>query len=328
MLKFFTFLILFLVARITNADAQDFNNSSFQKYIYKHPLNYINQYSSINDYDREFREPRNDYEYSSNYSAPKILNKNINFNDGKGVGYRVYDNSNRQSYFCDISLKSKKTFTHDNNFNGVYFGVGMAKIDATVNFSQTSKYYQALSISKPNPDPYKFSYSGSQILPSIIIGQGRLFSSGLFLGQEYAINIGGFEVSSNKIDNDEYSKISYSFSNYSYYSGKFGFNIFKAFLPYVKLSLSMSSSGFTLHGKSKAKGIFGGEYPNFGYGAGIDISIQDHIRAIIDYTQFSSGGASSESGANGYSKSKTDITNTVKFNSEYAFTRVSLVYKF
>ena len=348
MLKFFTFFILFL-SIIQNSLGQDYINSSFQKNnIYSkyydnyqdNTRNYQTNYNNNsidndyygrdyknpyynNNYSPEYKKPINIYEDNSEYSAQTTLKKNINFKDGRGVGYRVYDNSNRQSYFCDISSTPKKIFTHDNNFNGIYVGAGITKIDASVDFSQTSRN---TSNNKPAPNPYKFNYSGSKILPSIIIGQGRLFSSGLFLGQEYAINIGEFKVSSNKIDNGEYSKTAYSFSNYSYYSGKFGFNIFKVFLPYVKLSLSMSSSGFSIVGKNNYKGIFGGSFPSIGYGAGVDISIQDHLRAIIDYTQFSSS-------ADGRSTSSSESSNTyfvnnIKFNSKYAFTRVSLVYKF
>jgi hypothetical protein len=291
---------------------------------------YINPIS--NDYNQktEFNKTNN-YNYEDSFGAtiPQInTKKHINFKDGKGKGYRVYDNSNRQSYFCNIDPIPKKTFTHDNNFNGVYVGVGIAKIDSSINLSQvsTNMHYVSGGGSAKIIDPYKFNFSGSKTLPSIIIGQGRLFSSGLFLGQEFAMNIGEFKIGSNKINNNEYKKISYSFSNYSYYSGKFGFNIFKIFLPYIKLSLSTSSSRFILHKDDDSKVISGGSLPSVGFGGGIDISIQDHIRAIIDYTQFSGSGDSYFISST--STNSNTIRNNVSYDSKYSFMRTSLIYKF
>ena len=348
MLKFFLLSLFFSAIRISSLLAQDFNNSSFQKNniysnyynnyqdnIESYQLNYAspsapNKYgnSLANDYDTtQYNKPKNnDYANSFNAVVPTANTKKYtNFKDGKGVGYRVYDNSNRQSYFCDLAPSTKKKFTHDNNFNGVYFGVGIAKIDSTVDFSQNSRTSSQVGPQESIPS-YKFNFSGSKSLPSIVIGQGRLFSSGLFLGQEYAMNIGEFKVGSNKIDNGEYKKINYSFSNYSYYSGKFGFNIFKIFIPYVKLALSMSTSRFIVQKSDETKMINSGSYPSIGVGAGIDISIQDHLRAIIDYTQFSGSGDGFASSVK--STSSKVIINTTSFDSTYSFTRASLIYKF
>jgi len=303
-----------------NSEDYQYRNAESLSNKYVNPL-------SLNEYNEtaEFNKPNNDSSDKFNSPITSTTNKkHTNFKDGKGLGYRVYDNSNRQSYFCDLAPEPKKTFTHDNNFNGIYVGVGVAKIDSAVNFSQNS-IDRTFGAPIKTVAPYKFDYSGSKSLPSIIIGQGRLFSSGLFLGQEFAMNIGEFNISSNKINNNEYKKITYSFSNYSYYSGKFGFNIFKIFLPYVKLSLSMSSSRFILQKSDDSKVINSGSFPSVGVGAGIDISIQDHIRAIIDYTQFSGSGSgyvsSSKSGS-------SNIINNIAFDSAYSFTRASLVYRF
>jgi hypothetical protein len=293
--------------------------------------NYIDPIS--NDYNQktEFNNPKNyNYEDSLITSIPQPNTKKYqNFKDGKGKGYRVYDNSNRQSYFCNIDPIPKKTFTHDNNFNGVYVGAGIAKIDSSINFSQTSvdnSFGGPGGYVRKIIDPYKFNFSGSKVLPSIIIGQGRLFSSGLFLGQEFAMNLGEFNIGSNKINNNEYKKINYSFSNYSYYSGKFGFNIFKIFLPYVKLSLSTSASRFILEKNDNSKVVSGGSFPSVGFGGGIDISIQDHVRAIIDYTQFSGSGDAYF--VSSKSNNLISIRNSVAYDSKYAFTRVSLIYRF
>ncbi len=290
---------------------------------------YINPLS--NDYNQraEFNKPNNDYVNSFNSSIPITApKKNVNFKDGKGQGYRVYDNSNRQSYFCNINPNPKKTFTHDDNFNGVYVGVGVAKIDSSINLSQTSINTSTSFKGQGGVinNPYKFDFSGSKTLPSIIIGQGRLFSSGLFLGQEFAMNIGEFNIGSNKVNNNEYKKINYSFSNYSYYSGKLGFNIFKIFLPYVKLSLSTSTSRFILQKNDNSKIVSGGSFPSVGFGGGIDISIKDHIRAIIDYTKFSGSGDAFFLSSK--SDQTTNIRNHVSYDSKYAFTRVSLIYRF
>jgi len=323
--------------KLNSEDSQD-NTKKNYKYddIYQGNGNnamsgkYINPIS--NDYNEktEFNNPKNyNYEDSLIATIPQPNTKKYqNFKDGKGKGYRVYDNSNRQSYFCNIDPIPKKTFTHDNNFNGVYVGAGIAKVDSSINLSQTSTdiYFGGLGVAPKIIDPYKFNFSGSKTIPSIIIGQGRLFSSGLFLGQEFAMNLGEFNIGSNKINNNEYKKINYSFSNYSYYSGKFGFNIFKIFLPYVKLSLSTSASRFILQKNDNSKVVSSGSFPTVGFGGGIDISIQDHVRAIIDYTQFSSSGdayfvSSKSSGS-------STIRNSVAYDSKYAFTRVSLIYRF
>lgn len=360
MLKFFFAISIFFVINISDIVAQDFNeyynnyrNSKNKdqenNFDYKDSATTKNNYkdnsedyqsknieslpnknvipSSSNEFNEkaEFNKPNNDFSNKLNSITPSTnIKKNTNFKDGKGLGYRVYDNSNRQSYFCNLAPERKKIFTHDNNFNGIYVGLGIAKIDSAVNFSQNS-IDRTFGAPIKTVAPYKFDYSGSKSLPSIVIGQGRLFSSGLFLGQEFAMNIGEFNINSNKINNNEYKKITYSFSNYSYYSGKFGFNIFKIFLPYVKLSLSTSSSRFILQKSDDSKVISGGSLPSVGVGAGIDISIQDHIRAIIDYTQFSGSGSgylsSSKAGA-------SNVVNNIAFDSTYSFTRASLVYRF
>jgi hypothetical protein len=289
------------------------------------PNKYINPLSNNYNETAEFNKPNNNYANSFNSAIPATATKkNVNFKDGKGSGYRVYDNSNRQSYFCNLTQTRKNTFSHDNNFNGVYFGLGVAKIDASVDFSQNSR--ESTVISPTTIPPYKFNFSGSKTLPSIIIGQGRLFSSGLFLGQEFAMNIGEFNTSSNKIDNKEYKKITYSFSNYSYYSGKLGFNIFKIFLPYVKLALSTSSSRFILQKNDDSKVISGGSFPSVGVGLGVDISIQDHVRAIIDYTQFSGSASGFLNSSN--STTQKVIVNSTSYDSAYSFTRASLIYRF
>ena len=368
MLKFLFTIFIFVAINISDIIAQDFNeydsnnyrnknnnyskspnsqdsiarNNNYSKYSdnyrdnsedyqYRNaeslPNKYINPLSNDFNERAQFNKPNNDYVNSFNSSIPITApKKNVNFKDGKGQGYRVYDNSNRQSYFCNINPNPKKTFTHDNNFNGVYVGIGVAKIDSSINLSQTSTITSFNGKGGVINNPYKFDFSGSKTLPSIIIGQGRLFSSGLFLGQEFAMNIGEFNIGSNKINNDEYKKINYSFSNYSYYSGKFGFNIFKIFLPYVKLSLSTSTSRFILQKNDNSKVVNGGSFPSVGFGGGIDISIQDHVRAIIDYTEFSGSGDSFFLSSK--SDQATNIRNNVSYDSKYAFTRVSLIYRF
>ena len=131
--------------------------------------------------------------------------------------------------------------------------------------------------------------------------------------------------SDKNIDNSKYKKASYLFSNYSYYSGKFGYNVYKNFLPYLKVSLSSSNTRFILQRPGGVKKIGVGDYFSFGIGGGIDISIEEHIRAIIDYTSFSGEREISDAipnGNAGYYDQK------FKFNSEYAFTRLSLIYRF
>jgi hypothetical protein len=340
MLNFFLIPLLFFLIEISSCFAQDFQNSlskknniysnyydNYQDDIENYQLNYANpttpnNFQPLTNKSIEVKNQRDYITNNYNYAPSPIAEKKYkNFNDGKGVGYRVYDNSNRQSYFCNIAPNPKKNFSHDNNFNGVYLGIGFAKIDSSVNFSQTT----SSNTNKNINSSYNFNYSGSKALPSILIGQGRLFSSGLFLGQEYAINIGEFNVESKKIDNNEYSKINFSFSNYSYYSGKFGFNIFKIFLPYAKISFSTSSSRYILESKKNStRTVHSGSFPTLGFGVGVDISIQDHLRAIIDYTQFSTSG---DGEINNY-ENILMMKNTLSFDSSFSFSRASLIYKF
>jgi len=61
-------------------------------------------------------------------------------------------------------------------------------------------------------------------------------------------------------------------------------------------------------------------------GGGIDISIEEHIRAIIDYTQFSGEGEISDTSLDG--QYQYIIAKSSKFNSKYAFTRLSVIYRF
>ena len=360
MLNFFLILLFSLLNNTANALSQDFKNSLIQKEnidaynqndFESYQLNYAkpsieNNQNSFESYQQNYAKPSlpkiygnlsekdsrssKEYDnsiyadYTNNFNSNKSINipkKNMNFKDGKGYGYRIYDNSNRQSYFCNLAPLAKKNFTHDNNFNGIYFGVGLAKIDSSLDLQENENNIHEPS--KINP-PYKYNFSGSKVLPSIIIGQGRLFSSGLFLGQEYAINIGEFKITSNKIDNNKYKSISYLFSNNSYYSGKLGYNIFKNFLPYLKLSLSMSTSNFILKDNENHNSITSGGGIFFGGGFGIDISIQNHLRAIIDYTQFYDEGEKSSS----YKKDNLYIQKKTLFETSNSFTRFSLVYKF
>ena len=307
-------------------DEVEFNN---QRDNYGNSFDYANQPEYVEKYKNDkskLNNSNNNYDNSFDYSAqPKPVKKYKNFKDGKGYGYRVYDNSNRQSYFCNLAPLAKKNFTHDNNFNGIYFGVGLAKIDSSLDLQENEN-----NIFKPsniNP-PYKYNFSGSKVLPSIIIGQGRLFSSGLFLGQEYAINIGEFKITSNKIDNNKYKSISYLFSNNSYYSGKLGYNIFKNFLPYLKLSFSMSTSNFILKDNNNHNSITSGGGIFFGGGFGIDISIQNHLRAIIDYTQFYDEGERDSSYPADNLNTDFFIQKKTLFETSNSFTRFSLVYKF
>ena len=88
----------------------------------------------------------------------------------------------------------------------------------------------------------------------------------------------------------------------------------------------MSTSRFIVQKSDETKMINSGSYPSIGVGAGIDISIQDHLRAIIDYTQFSGSGDGFASSVK--STSSKVIINTTSFDSTYSFTRASLIYKF
>ena len=233
---------------------------------------------------------------------PKKNKKNVK-SDGMGTGFRVYDNSNRQSYFCGLNQAVKPKFKHDNNFNGVYFGVAVNSISSTVDFSL--KNVSGNNVVFVNGKPVDFStsnfsqgFSGSNVLPSIILGQGRLFSNGLFLGQEASINIGEFSAKkkNTQFEDINFDEIKMFSSNFSSYSGKFGYNIFRNFLPYVKVSLSLSPMKYLIkvndaqNPSDRTRYLAVGGLPNFGIGAGMDISLYEHVRMMIDWTYFSSPG--------------------------------------
>ena len=86
----------------------------------------------------------------------------------------------------------------------------------------------------------------------------------------------------------------------------------------------MSTSNFILKDNNTHNSITSGGGIFFGGGFGIDISIQNHLRAIIDYTQFYDEGEKSSS----YKKDNLYIQKKTLFETSNSFTRFSLVYKF
>lgn len=273
----------------------DFNNYEFQN---ESNQNNYNSYDSlIKNYQLPIQE--NKYNYKDIYNETELalpnnlnsLKKNQlknykNFSDQKGIGYRVYDNSNRQSYFCGLNNQNKPNFTHDNNFNGLYFGIGANFIKSDISFDEI------VVKNKVKTATFSNSASSNSVNPSVIMGQGRLFSNGLFLGQEMSIILGDINVKKDletKTKDGETSKlkkINFYTSNYSFYSGKFGVNVFKNYLPYVKLGISFGNLSYMVKHETK-NNIGSGNFMQFLFGFGLDISIFEHYRIILDHTVLS-----------------------------------------
>lgn len=344
MLNFFTKILFFIflceqisfAQDIENYEISDYNRLNMQNYDYTHPLDYDNEINDFVDKKNEkkytilYDDKKNDYPSSI---AKSKNNKKTN-NDGMGTGFRVYDNSNRQSYFCGLNQAIKPKFSHDNNFNGVYFGVAINSISSSVDFSLKSSNVFSGSNKYTPPPNISQNFSGTSSLPSIILGQGRLFSNGLFLGQEASINVGEFSATKKNflVDNVNLNEVKMFSSNFSTYSGKFGYNIFRNFLPYAKVSISLSPIKYLIKVDDNAdveryRYLTVGEMPSFGFGAGMDISLYDHVRMMMDYTTFSN---SSE--FNGGICLKLNCSDSyvrkAQMNTNFSVAKVGIVWRF
>ncbi len=274
------------------------------------------------------------YNLPYNYHNKTKSNKIIDFNDGKGSGFRVYDNSNRQSYYCGLDQNKPLNFTHDNNFNGVYFGLGINSTSNSLSTEEDLSIVNNFSNSDTqNKKRYQYDFSGNKINPTITIGQGRLFSSGFYLGQEFTMIVGDIGISKDNLkptqikNNDnsfaDIKKIQFIKSNMSYYSGKFGYNIFENFLPYLKLGLSFSSSKFIIETKNNKKYSSEGGFIAIIGGLGVDISISDHVRLMLDYS------VTKDSGEDLYFiNNYTNYRHSAKIDNTISMARLNAVWRF
>lgn len=308
-------------------------NSAVGNYQLQTKNNYDYSNSSLENYNRNFYDQTTissqNYPniYNQDLTANKKNKKYKNFQDGMGLGYRVYDNSNRQSYFCGLNNQNKPNFTHDNNFNGLYFGIGANIANVSLEVDETFRKFGEAKSSK-----FSHSINGGSVNPSIIMGQGRLFSNGLFLGQEMSIIIGEISVNNNNLRNppktvngneSELEKMIFKSSNFSFYSGKFGVNVFKNFIPYVKLGISFGEFNYISEFKGAKKLNNIGSLPTFVYGLGLDISVMEHFRVILDHSIFNNSidGNTMIYDTDG-SQREIDVNATINIS------RVNLVWKF
>ena len=124
----------------------------------------------------------------------------------------------------------------------------------------------------------------------------------------------------NKIDS-----VKFRASNLSFYSGKFGFNIFDVILPYLKAGLSFSSTNYQLNFKDKTSQNSSGNWPFLAFGGGIDFSLRENFRFMIDYTMLTT---SSEVNYNEYSPTKLENSYNIPIDLTASFLRANLVYRF
>jgi len=314
--------------RYNNSQINKFeNNNNIQDYPNK------NLYPEYSNKNSNIQSPNNSinnygsYQYNAN-SKNDYPKMKYQFLDGKGDGYRVYDNSNRQSYFCGLTQDKKLKFSHDNNFNGLYFGVGANFSSASAEFIENKTKNNANSVN------YNYSLSANIINPSIIMGQGRLFSSGLFLGQEMSIVLGDISIKNKNITSNadvqsnlkpEISSVLVKTSNLSFYSGKFGVNIFKNYIPYLKLGISFGEVNYITEFNDKSKMITTGYVPSFVFGGGIDISLIDHLRIVIDHSIISN---SINGGKNEFNDESSGIKTIISGSSNLNISRLNLVWRF
>ncbi|MFM6972481.1 MAG: hypothetical protein ACKOXJ_02535, partial [Alphaproteobacteria bacterium] len=97
------------------------------------------------------------------------------------------------------------------------------------------------------------------------------------------------EIKTKDNETSELTKMNFYTSNYSFYSGKFGVNVFKNYLPYVKLGISFGNLSYMIKHeykveaeKLKANDIVDGGFMQVLFGFGLDISIFEHYRIILD----------------------------------------------
>lgn len=349
-------------SNINKYDTEEYNESYlYNQYNYdKSQLlensiqnNYQDQYSSFNQKSPSsknsyYLDPNPTMQIKDYYQADSqsnqgyldIYNNNLlkknkvvgskKFNDNKGIGYRVYDNSNRQSYFCNLKQENKPKFTHDNNFNGLYFGVGVNSGNLSMEIAETQRAKTTGSVST---EFSPFNVSGNFTKPSIVMGQGRLFSSGLFLGQEMSIVIGEISLIGKDFDlnpktditktkTSQLKKSTFRLSNFSFYSGKFGVNIFKRYLPYLKLGISLAESKIINEYNEGKKTSIQGDTPIIVFGGGIDISLYDHVRLVIDHSIFNIK-SDSENYVT-YTEYSSKSSNSITIN----ISRINLLWRF
>lgn len=339
----------------TSVDFENYSIGSFENkpYFDEYQNNTAKTDDNLSSYENNNFKTNSYYKPSYQDIYNNQNNKNLvipnkkplyNFSDGLGEGYRVYDNSNRQSYFCGLTANKKNIFTHQNNFNGVYVGIGANFVSTTIDISQTPKGIPSSTVTtvdqKPVSPNVNYGASDNSTVPSIIIGQGRLFSNGLYLGQEMSILVGDINLkksnmkpqSSSQEANAVLNQVKFRSSNLSFYSGKFGFNMFDIFLPYVKLGISFSSTNFQTKFVDDSIKNVNGFWPFIVYGAGIDVSIVENFRLMLDYSAFS---VDSEVDFNRYSSngatssgSLIEKSYNIPLNLSASLLRANLIYRF
>lgn len=339
----------------TSVDFENYSIGSFENkkpYFDEYQNNTAKTDDNLSSYENNNFKTNSYYKPSYQDIYNNQNNKNLvipnkkplyNFSDGLGEGYRVYDNSNRQSYFCGLTTNKKNIFTHQNNYNGVYVGIGANFVNTTIDITQTPKGIPSSTVTQSNQKPISsninYTASDNSTVPSVIIGQGRLFSNDLYLGQEMSILVGDINLKKNNIKPQSSSQeaeailkqINFRSSNLSFYTGKFGFNIFDIFLPYIKLGISLSSTNFQAKFDDNTIKNVNGIWPFIVYGAGIDVSIVENFRLMLDFTAFSIKSEidfSKYSNVNQNGNQAVEKSYIIPLNLTASLLRANLVYRF
>jgi len=346
--KIFFFLV-FILSICSECFSQDYEKTKLSQNNYEHYQNYYKSYQNYynpnqgnfqgNNTNLQQKKQENDFslqknnrsnENSQTINYPTLQQSLTNqrrknaFEDGFGEGYRIYDSVNRQSYFCSNSKSSEMPFRHQDNFNGIYVGFGYQSISSDVTQKVTSN-----SLAQPSSSatPKSQNFNGTSSTGVLLIGQGRLFSTGLYLGQEAAINIGTATASTKTVDTvPGYDKMSMTAYNFSSYSGKIGYQVLERFLPYFKLSFSLSPIRYTME-NSTSKIVSTSDGPSFAFGVGVDFSISEHVRLIVDYSKWSLSEPNSGDTIN-ITKSGTTTQYSIKYEGSMSVARASLAWRF
>jgi len=257
-----------------------------------------------------------------NYASDNINNE-VNKNKYPTIGsnqkdLKITDKINGQSYYCDSILKTENN--NYGNFDGAYIAIGVTKVktDFNINYNNFNLRDHKNSILDK-----KFNFSNSKNMASLAIGQGKSFYNNIFIGHEFVVNIGDYSITNkDTVINDDYNKSSYVYSNFSYYSGKLGYNLFNRILPYVKFSASLTDTKFIIYSEQGKKVIAPNSSVLFGYGAGLDIALVDHLRIVVDYTKFQA-----TTGNFVISQDSSNFEN-IRLNSKFSFLRLSTIWRF
>lgn len=230
---------------------------------------------------------------------------NMNIQSGD---FKIYDKQNRQSYICNEinpNVPPKPyVFKHIDNFHGIYIGIGIGQNE--VNVAPYTKQNSLTSAMQ--------SYTGSNMAPYLLLGNARVFSNGIYLGYEFSMQFGKSEISQNYADD---RKVTFATENISFYTTRLGYLIADNTALFGLIGMGLPSTSVTFVDSSGSKETAGPDGFAIKAGVGLDISIKQNVRMLLEYHIWSLP-----------QHSTSDITNGSEATLDYTVLQASLVWRF